>query len=90
MMRGEYDEDGTVDVRRQAERTLSRQLQLASMNFRPVEQFLDRMGETLTHEYGPSTALQRRGGMQPKPSIHLRCGTPFLIQNMLHSRLRSS
>ena len=54
-----------MDVRRQADRTISTQLQLASRNFKPVEYFLDRISETLRHEFGPSTALQRRGGMQP-------------------------
>ena len=38
---------------------------MASANFEPVQQFLDRMSETLTRHYGASTALERRGGMQP-------------------------
>jgi hypothetical protein len=37
---------------------------LASAKFEPVEHFLDRMSKKLAREYGPSTALQRRGGMQ--------------------------
>jgi hypothetical protein len=64
-MRDEFDDDGTVNVRRRAELAIRSQLQLASANFEPIQHFLDRMSETLTRQYGPYTAWQRRGGMQP-------------------------
>ena len=53
-----------VDVRNGQ---LGSKLQLASANFEPVQQFLDRMSETLTRHYGASTALERRGGCRPQP-----------------------
>jgi len=65
MIPGEFDDHGTPHVRRRAERAIRSKLQLASANFEPVQQFLDRMSETLTRHYGASTALERRGGMQP-------------------------
>ena len=84
-MPGEFDHEGTLNVRGRAARAIRSQLQLASANFEPIQHFLDRMSETLTRQYGPYTALQRRGGMQPTALNTSRCGTPFLIQ-MLPSR----
>jgi hypothetical protein len=79
MMRGEFDNDGTVNVRRRAELAIRSQLQLASAKFEPVEHFLDRMSKKLAREYGPSTALQRRGGMQPTAlnTFEVRYSIPY-------------
>ena len=65
MMRGEFDNDGTVNIRRRAELAIRSQLQLASAKFEPVEHFLNRMSKELAREYGQSILVQRRGRMQP-------------------------
>src|SRR5688500_4907532 len=72
MMRGEYDNDSTANVRRRAKLAIRSQLQLASAKFEPVSKKLAR-------EYGPSTALQRRGGMQPTAlnTFEVRYSIPY-------------
>jgi hypothetical protein len=65
MMRGEFD--SCMEKVHRAESAIETQLQLASAKFEPVEHFLDRMSKKLAREYGPSTALQRRGGCSPQP-----------------------